>query len=121
MSGALLQREYTVCGLDVAWDFRADGIPNKASLLHCAFPDGSVYLFRLLLCGVPPNLKTFLCEPTGIFVGRQIGGDVAKLQRDFQLCIPRAHVVELGALAASRGVVPTGQAGLATICEAVLG
>ena len=98
-------------------------IPNI--ILLCA---KSVYLLQVFaLKQLLTSLKILLRSRQVIKVGRNVGGDLAKISRDFpdfQL-LPRekgnlVRVIELGQLAARKNVISDGRASLATIAAATL-
>jgi len=67
-----------------------------------------------------------LNSPRVLKIGRNVGGDLAKLSRDFSVTVPpkrnksREGVIELGALAKSQNVISNGNASLAAITAATL-
>ena len=68
--------------------------------------------------GVPKALKDVLSDPNIRKAGRNVGGDAAKILRDWNV---QTHgVVELGRLCRERGFVENGQASLAALVAAVL-
>ena len=67
---------------------------------------------------LPDQLTALLLDSTITFTGRQLGGDLAKIARDFTVprVIEKVHsqgrIAELGLMGRKRGVVATGTAGL---------
>ncbi|KAJ7174303.1 hypothetical protein C8R46DRAFT_88386 [Mycena filopes] len=117
-------------GFDMEWEYSGSEfsrVSKKTSLIQIAL-DGVVLLLRThLLTKLPSPLLTVLHSEQIIKVGRNIGGDLAKLARDFpDYQLPSKvngklpGVVELGAFAKSKNAVPKGTASLSAITAAVL-
>lgn len=118
-----------VLGTDIEFEFtigHASGGPQKTALITLATPT-TVYLLQVFhLRTLPISLITILNSPRILKIGRNAGGDLAKLARDFSAKVPektrngRAGVVEIGSLARSKNVVSSGNASLAAIAAATL-
>ena len=73
------------------------------------------------LSGVPEVLANVLNHEKIIFVGKQIGGDVSHLNRDFEnVNMQRESYLELGKLCKRRGLVENGGFSLKKLCKVVL-
>ena len=117
-------------GFDMEWEFSvghgASG-SQKTSLIQVALQN-AVYLLRVhLLKKLPNSLKTILNSMQVIKIGRNVGGDLGKLSRDFpDFVIPvqkkawKKGIVELGKLASAKNAVSHGNASLAVITAATL-
>ncbi len=93
----------TLATLQLAWK-------ERAVLFHLAkfgsFPGHLKMLFEQLLQ-----------NPTIQKIGRNVGGDVAKLIRDFSLTVEARGIIELGSFARNRGVIPDGRQSLSVIVQ----
>ena len=118
-------------GFDMEWEFNNDQSSkssHKTALIQLACFT-AVYLLRVhLLKILPGSLKTILTSSQIVKIGRNVGGDYAKLSRDFpDFTPPPRHrgklvgVVELGAFAKAKNAVVNGNVSLATITAASLG
>ena len=67
---------------------------------------------------VPEQLRMFLEDKTIKFVGKQIGGDVSKLRREYGVNI--LEYIELGQLAKRRNVISNAGLSLQDLCAKVL-
>ena len=120
---------YLLLGYDQEWEFRAGQAgegPQKTALISLALPN-IVYLLRVHpLQKLPASLVLILNSPRILKIGHNVGGDLAKLARDFSIAVPqkknnsREGVIELGAMAKSQNVVTSGNASLAAITAATL-
>lgn len=117
-------------GFDMEWEFSADQSAmfiRKTALIQLALPK-VVYLLQVFtLKQLPIALQTILASSRIIKVGRNVGADLAKLQRDWpSLKLPPrkkgiSHgIIELGKLARMKNVVAKGTASLADIAAATL-
>lgn len=74
----------------------------------------------------PQSLRRFLGDPAIVKAGRNIGGDAAKIARDFpargdfQEAVKVNSLLELGSSCAKRGLVPDGRVGLDKLCLEIL-
>eukprot|EP00966_Prymnesium_polylepis_P135171 3124142-Prymnesium_polylepis.1 len=124
-----------VCGLDAEWDTpkNSAGAPigqDSIALVQICFPleDSADCEFGILLCHVdkmkslPAGLYALLADSKFTFVGRNVGGDVSKVGRDFRLKKLKAHVrvKDLGTMARERNVVTVGTAALDKIVAVTL-
>ncbi|KAL1495589.1 hypothetical protein AB1Y20_016950 [Prymnesium parvum] len=122
-----------VIGLDAEWDVTVDRAghvvkQHKLAILQiAAYVDGVLQVFICRLHDkkkLPSSLHSFLQDPGFVFVGRQLGGDAAKLSRDFQGATrlkDNMKTLELGLYARQRDVVRRGSVGLDVLCARVLG
>src|SRR5882762_8366201 len=120
---------HLLLGYDQEWEFQVNktsGGPQKTVLVSLALPN-IVYLLRVHnLQKLPASLEVILNSSRILKIGRNVGGDFAKLARDFTIAVPqkrnnsREGVVELGAMAKSRNVVSSGNASLAAITAVTL-
>ena len=69
---------------------------------------------------LPTRLVHLLQDPLITYVGRQVGGDVSKLEKDFNLNLSKVVTAELGKMARTRGCVGTGTTSLAALVKVVL-
>jgi hypothetical protein len=116
-------------GYDQEWKYttgQSGGGSEKTALVTLALPT-VVYLLRVHnVHKLPSSLEVILNSPRILKIGRNVGGDLAKLSRDFSCSIPakkkngRESVIELGALAKSRNAVSNGNVSLAAITAATL-
>jgi len=116
-------------GYDQEWCFQAgqfgDG-PQKTALIQIALPSVVFIMRTYQLKKLPASLQIILNSPRILKVGRNVGGDFGKLERDFSLSLPkrkkgsRLGVIELGALAKAKNAVSTGNASLSAIAAATL-
>ncbi|THU80100.1 hypothetical protein K435DRAFT_874751 [Dendrothele bispora CBS 962.96] len=117
-------------GFDMEWEY-STGIggtgSKKTALIQLALPK-SVYLLRVyLLDKLPTPLLTILRSDRFIKVGRNIGGDFAKLRRDFSdFLLPEKSgnhyngTIELGSYAKCKQVVSEANSSLSTLVAATL-
>ncbi|KAJ7835696.1 ribonuclease H-like domain-containing protein, partial [Mycena leptocephala] len=117
-------------GFDMEWEFseaRFSRKTKRTALIQIA-RHTTVFLLRVhLLQTLPSSLLTIICSPQIVEIGRNIGGDLAKLSRDFPQykCPEKVNgklpgVIELGAFAKSKNAVPKGTASLSAITAAIL-
>ncbi|KAJ7495369.1 ribonuclease H-like domain-containing protein, partial [Mycena latifolia] len=117
-------------GFDMEWEYSGSEFSRtskKTSLIQMAFQT-SVFLMRThLLKTLPSSLLTVITSLQIVKVGRNIGGDLAKLARDFpEYKLPAKvngqlpGVIELGAFAKAKNAIQKGTASLSAITAAVL-
>jgi hypothetical protein len=115
-------------GFDMEWDFSITQSESsrKTALVQIALPN-TVYLLRICqLKRLPVSLQVILTNNRVIKIGRNVGGDLAKLAREFPEYQPTHRgkalegVIELGAFAKAKNVVTNGNASLAAITAAAL-
>jgi hypothetical protein len=115
-------------GFDMEWEFNTEGYSfgsQKTALIQIALSK-IVYLLQVyVLKKLPSALQTILKSLQIMKIGRNVGGDLAKLSRDFPdfTYDPNTHkkgVIELGCLASDKNVVSLGKASLAEITAATL-
>lgn len=114
-------------GFDMEWEFSLEpgsSGAQKTALVQLALPH-TIYLLRVyLLKKLPGALQTILLSTQVLKIGRNVGGDFAKLSRDFSnfSYIPQSKkgIVELGKLASEKNAVASGNASLAQITAATL-
>lgn len=120
-------------GFDMEWDFSpfssrngggltSNAITKKTALIQIALPTVVYVLHVYKLKALPLELVSVLLSPRIIKIGRNVGGDFAKLHRDFQQfneSSAKKSIIELGKLARIKGVVSTATASLAAITAAV--
>lgn len=79
----------------------------------------AVYLIHVAqMSRFPTALSVLLADASIVKAGRSVGGDFAKLQRDWNVACMSS--LELGSLCRTRGLVPKGNVGLAALCAEVL-
>jgi len=116
-------------GFDMEWDFNAErsGGSNATALIQIALSN-IVYLLRIcFLKKLPEALKIIITNTRVVKIGCSVGGDLAKLARDFSdltLSLqPKRRfdgVMELEALAKAKNVVSRETASLSAITAAAL-
>ena len=116
-------------GYDQEWGFQTGQTgtgPQRTALIQLALPS-MVYVIRtFLLKKLPASLQIILTSSRILKVGRNVGGDFAKLERDFSVSLPkktkgcRPGVIELGALAKAKNAVSNGNASLSAIAAATI-
>ena len=114
-----------VLGLDLEWfvptaNGRVVGPGERTSLIQIAYEDDNdvkVVLYHVTrLRGLPPSLEEILKHPRTRFAGAHVSGDVAKLNKDFNLNMnTEEKSLNLEFMAKSRGVCLAGK-GLDAIC-----
>lgn len=124
-----MEQAHLHIGFDAEWEFTTgpSGNSQKIALIQIALSK-SVYLLQVFaLKQLPTSLKILLGSRKVIKVGRNVGGDLAKISLDFtDFQLPPKEkgkfigVVELGQLAAKKNAVLDGRASLATIAAATL-
>lgn len=110
-----------VLGFDAEWDVvfvNRRVIRGKVAIIQIAFKS-NIYLFHIAVFGIPENLKTLLASESFLKTGRNVGGDLKKLQDQFDLEYNSQSVVELGTLCSNKGIA-NGHSSLAAFCEATL-
>ncbi|THU81593.1 ribonuclease H-like protein [Dendrothele bispora CBS 962.96] len=130
---ALIADDSTVIhiGFDTEWDFSTDtgsSGSQKTAMVQIAL-ESTVYLLRVaFLKKLPSPMVTLLESSQIVKVGKNIGQDLSKLNRDFpgDFKLPpkiQKHykgTIELGSLAKQKRVVPQANASLSTIAAATL-
>lgn len=116
-----LSRGAAVIGMDAEWSL--DGLPfgrqpSKLQVLQLSSSKETLVLHLSRMRGVPHQLKSLLADAAVYKVGKNVGGDVAKLKRDYGVLTQR--YLELGALASRRQLVPSGSISLVGLTRAVL-
>jgi hypothetical protein len=114
-----LARPENVAGLDAHWAFDKYSLrPGKMASVQIAFQN-SIYIFHLAKMGIIPRILRELLQTERLKkVGKSIGGDSAKLQRDWSVAIN--NIQELGELCAKAKYVQSEDCGLELLCESVL-
>ena len=109
-----------VVGFDCEWNFdRIHKVSSKVSLVQVACLD-DVWLFRVDSSGgVPRALAQLINDPDVLKVGRNVTGDLKKLNRDYG--IEWKGALELGSFCRRRGAIERGTLGLSDISAIVLG
>lgn len=111
-------------GLDAEWDmprgrsFGRYAPPSPVQVVQLSTPWRTLVV-HIALSGVTHSLKAFLCDPAVLKVGRNVGGDVAKLQ-----ALPGVTVkgqVELATMARDMALMRKATCSLRTMCEKLLG
>ncbi|KAJ6592061.1 ribonuclease H-like domain-containing protein, partial [Mycena vulgaris] len=116
-------------GFDMEWEYSGSEFScssKKTPPVQIAFQN-SVFLLRThLLKTLPSPLVTIIGSLQIVKIGRNIGGDLAKLVRDFpEYKLPAKvdgnlpGVIELGAFAKSKNAIPKGTASLSAITTTV--
>ena len=129
-----MEVEHVVMGFDAEWNTTTNTAGEVVSSEDCvaviqiAYEIGSgpemCVLQLSALQILPPELQKLLCHSKITFTGRQLGGDVAQLQKTFpEQSLQDMKVLELGLFCRLRmpQKVPHGRVGLGALCEAVLG
>ena len=110
--------EPMVIGFDCEWPFsRRDG-PGKIATIQVADHEAILVCCVSGLQELPPFMISLLADENIMKVGRNVGGDLAKVERDFKTGCKGGR--ELGELCRRKGVISDGRISLAQICEAVL-
>ncbi|KAI9249771.1 hypothetical protein BDA99DRAFT_217405 [Phascolomyces articulosus] len=113
-------RRQVVVGFDCEWKFNPiTYTTGKVSLVQVACKN-DVWLFRInTTAPFPASLSSLIEDPSILKVGRNVKGDLKKLQRDYRISWNGA--LELGSFCRRRGAIGRGTLGLSAICVAVLG
>jgi hypothetical protein len=120
-----------VVGLDLEWNVPMDNWGNvigpgkKTGLIQIAYKNEDsikVVLYQVnRLAKLPPGLVALLEHPKIRFAGCQVGGDIAKTNRDFGLHMDKdSKAINLAGMALARGICLSGK-GLDSVAEAVIG
>ena len=120
-----------VLGLDAEWFVPTNargipcGAPDKLAVIQIAIRmDGNinVFIYQVYkLVTLPQNLISLLQCPSIKFAGCQIGGDLRKIMRDFDVHIDKENkALEMATMASARGIVTNGR-GLDAVSNAILG
>ncbi|KAJ7452542.1 hypothetical protein FB451DRAFT_1374025 [Mycena latifolia] len=117
-------------GFDMEWEYSGSEFSRtskKTSLIQIAFQTSVFLMSTHLLKTLPSSLLTVITSLQIMKVGRNIGGDLAKLARDFpEYKLPAKvngqlpGVIELGAFAKAKNAIQKGTASLSAITAAVL-
>ena len=72
---------------------------------------------------LPTSLVSLFADPTLLFVGRCVQGDISRIGRDFKCTglMSKVKTIDLGKLARTRDVVQNGTVSLQKLCGVVLG
>jgi hypothetical protein len=126
-----------VVGLDAEWKYSTGRAPGKLAVLQVAFKRTILVIQVHRLQRLPSCIRELILNPNILKVGRQIGGDIAKLCRDWmpqiyankeQMKTIKKSIVELGTFCKRNNVkvfrdgsfVLSGRASLADLVAAVL-
>jgi hypothetical protein len=123
-----------VVGLDAEWNYTTRHGPGKLAVLQIAFKKTVLVLQLHCLKKLPPSICQLISHPNILKVGRQVGGDIAKLCRDWwpqskeQMKTFKNSILELGSYCKNKKVkvsrngasVLSGRASLADLVAAVL-
>ncbi|KAG2220944.1 hypothetical protein INT45_010697, partial [Circinella minor] len=109
-----------VVGFDCEWNYNPiTKATGKVSSIQVACAD-SVWLFRVKPSeGVPRALALLINDSNIVKAGRNVKGDLKKLNRDYGIAWKGA--LELGAFCRRRGAIERGTLGLSDISAVVLG
>jgi len=133
---AALPESFQVIGLDGEWDTPKDarGLPigqDRMALVQLAFPIEAEENFRVgvVLCHVvgmkklPARMWALLADSNFKFIGRQVGGDISKMCRDFGAGRLKQYVQteDLGTMASKSDIVQHGTATLDKIVANLFG
>jgi hypothetical protein len=124
---AATNQGHIAIGLDAEWNVIGDHGRKKVALVQIAF-ESHVYLIRLCkIKSLNSQLKDIFLNPNIIKTGKNIGGDLRAIFRDYAPALHQRFqksklpgVVELGKLAASSQMVESGKASLDAISKSVL-
>ncbi|KAG2211306.1 hypothetical protein INT45_003588, partial [Circinella minor] len=108
-----------VIGLDCEWPVnQRTKRQGKLSTIQIAGHDTVLVCCVARLDKLPGSLCKLLESDTIVKVGRNVNGDLKKIERDFKIACKGGF--ELGAFCKSQGAINDGRMGLARICETVL-
>lgn len=116
-----------VIGFDCEWVYEKQNGQRKVSLIQISF-EKIIYLIRICkMKSLNQQLSEILENSAIIKIGKNVGGDIRKIWRDFNYPMYLKYqkkkipgVVELGSLARAANLVETGRASLDQICRAAL-
>ena len=108
-------------GIDCEWDFGGANVQGAVAIVQISGVDETLILQVGVMNAVPAALISLLANERIFKVGRNVGGDVAKLIRDFNLTVEAKSILELGKFSKTKGAIVNGKAGLAEIVLHVLG
>ena len=109
-------------GFDCEWDSgRYWGMNSKVALIQISTSSFTLLVQVFKMNQLPESIKLLLFSPSIRKVGRQVGGDIEKVLRDFNVADESKGIVELGSLCSGLEIITDGRAKLSTICEKVLG
>ncbi|KAH9288368.1 hypothetical protein KI387_032485, partial [Taxus chinensis] len=108
-------------GLDLEWKpfyNRPGEIFSKAAVLQICLDANRCDVMHIIHSGIPPGLQSLLEDESSVKVGVCIGGDAAKMQKDYNV-----HVREIEDLAAiaCRKLRPPRKWSLSCLCEKLTG
>ncbi|KAG2224287.1 hypothetical protein INT45_012855, partial [Circinella minor] len=107
---------------DTEWNYnKVTKYIGKMAVIQIAYNDLLLILPILHYGVLPEKLIDLLKSNNVVKVGRNVGNDLAKINRDYQVDADRRHVVELGSFAKEQGAVHDSRTNLSNICAAVLG
>jgi hypothetical protein len=118
-----IMNETDVVGLDCEWDYnRSKNIHGSVAVVQVSTLYRTLVIKLSRMEAFPESLKALITSKRHLKVGKNVGGDVNKLIRDYKLGSTdiRNGLVELGKMASRLGVINTGNASLAHITEVVL-
>jgi len=109
-----------VIGLDCEWCYDQFLGSGKVALCQIAREDIVIIIQLHLIGHIPDSLKLILTSKRIIKVGRNVGGDVKRLQQSYPFLGETNGTLELGKLCREQGIVTNGTAGLDTLCAFAL-
>ncbi|MED6158962.1 hypothetical protein PIB30_037934 [Stylosanthes scabra] len=76
-------------GFDIEWkpSFRSGVPPGKVAVMQICHGTSHCHVLHLIHSGIPKNLQLLLEDPLILKVGAGIGGDTAKVFRDYKISI----------------------------------
>ncbi|KAK7387613.1 hypothetical protein VNO78_28532 [Psophocarpus tetragonolobus] len=76
-------------GFDIEWKptFRKGVPPGKVAVMQICGDSSQCHVLHLIHSGIPRNLQRLLEDPTIMKVGAGIGGDAAKVFRDYNISV----------------------------------
>jgi len=116
-----LENGPVVIGMDAEWTVTAGPkgrTSSKLQLLQLSSRSETLVIHLSRLRSVPHQLRSLLANPSVFKVGKNVGGDAAKLLRDYGVKTER--YLELGRLASKRQLVPSGSISLVALTRALL-
>ena len=123
-------QKWRVICMDAEWNVSMSargfiGDIGTVALIQLSYAiDESIHVLLLQVHGkqnLPERLLALLADPNISFVGRQIGGDISKIRRDFRNAKAlQVKTIDLGTMAHARGAVPSSRFGLEHLVKVVL-
>ncbi|KAI8136974.1 ribonuclease H-like domain-containing protein [Fennellomyces sp. T-0311] len=108
-----------VIRFDCEWPFDRVQGPGKIATIQVAFKD-NIYVYHVShLTQLPQPLLDLLKSPMVLKIGKQVNGDLRKIERDFGVKCNGGR--ELGMFCKKRGAISNAGIGLSAICAKVLG